>query len=122
MPAITLCVKLVFTSMPESGNLRHMEVSFEEEAYDQLETDPRFTGGFAANVVSAYRKRMQQIRAALDERDLYKSGGLHFEKLKGNRSHQHSMRLNEKWRLIIELRGKGQDKQLHIVEISNHYD
>ena len=99
-----------------------MEVEFGDDTYDQLEIDPRFNGGFAAAIVSAYRKRMQQIRAALDERDFYASKGLHFEKLKGNRSHQHSMKLNDQWRLIVELRGKGKEKIVHIVEISNHYE
>lgn len=99
-----------------------MEVEFGDSTLDQLETDPRFTGGFADVVVSAYRKRMQQIRAALDERDFYASKGMHFEKLKGKRSHQHSIKLNDQWRLIVELIGKGNEKIVHTVEISNHYE
>ena len=99
-----------------------MEVEFGDALYDQLETDPKFTGGFQAGIVSAFRRRMQQIRAAVDERDFYASKGLHFEKLQGDRARQHSMRLNEKWRLIVELRGKGQEKIIYIVEISNHYE
>jgi proteic killer suppression protein len=45
---------------------------------------------------------MQTIRAAPDERVFYQLKSLHFEELLGNRSHQHSMRLNDQWRLIIE--------------------
>jgi proteic killer suppression protein len=37
-----------------------------------------------------------------NESQLHGFKGLHFEQLQGNRSHQHSMRLNKKWRLIVE--------------------
>ena len=46
---------------------------------------------------------MQLIRAARDERDFYALKSLHYEKLKGQRSHLRSMRLNDQWRLILEL-------------------
>jgi len=98
-----------------------MEVEFRESRYDRLEIDAKFTAGFAAGVVSAYRKRLQQIRAALDERDFYNSRGLRFEKLKGNRSHQHSMRLNDQWRLIVELHGKGQEKVVYVFGIEDYH-
>lgn len=98
-----------------------MEVEFREGSYDRLEVDGKFTGGFPASVVSAYRKRLQQIRAAADERDFYPLRSLRFEKLKGNRSHQHSMRLNDQWRLIIELHGKGSDKVIFVVGIEDYH-
>ena len=44
-----------------------MEVEFDDEDLDRLETDPNFTAGFAQEIVRAYRKKMQQIRAARDE-------------------------------------------------------
>lgn len=47
-----------------------METEFKNEDLDRLEIDAGFTAGFASEVVKAYRKRMQAIRAALDERDL----------------------------------------------------
>ena len=54
-------------------------------------------------MVRAFRKRLQFIRASPDERVLYQMRSLRFEKLKGKRKHQHSMRLNDQWRLILEL-------------------
>lgn len=98
-----------------------MEVEFKEEFLDRLETDARFEAGWPPGVVSAYRKRLQMIRAAPDERDFYQLKSLHFEKLKGNRSHQHSMRLNLQYRLIIELHGKGQDKTIYVVGIEDYH-
>jgi proteic killer suppression protein len=80
-----------------------MDVIFGDDDLDRLEVDPEFTGGSPLSVVSAYHNRMQMIRAAPDERDFYKLKSLRFEKLKGKRKHQHSMRLNDQYRLILEL-------------------
>jgi len=47
-----------------------MEVRFDDDDdLDRLETDPAFTGGRPPAVVKAFRKVMQFIRAAADERD-----------------------------------------------------
>lgn len=96
-----------------------MEVEFGDPELDRLEVDPRFTGGFQSNIVSAYRRRLQQIRASVDERDLSLHGGARFKKLQGKRSHQYSMRLNDQWRLILELRG---DKTVYVVGIEDYHD
>lgn len=98
-----------------------MEMEFKDRSYDRLETDAKFTGGFAQAIVSLYRKRLQQIRAAFDERDLVALRSLHFEKLKGNRSHQYSMRLNDQCRLIVELNGEANDKVVCIVGIEDDH-
>ncbi len=80
-----------------------MEVIFDDDDLDQLETNPKLTGGRPTAIVKAYHKRMQMIRAAPDERDFYKLKSLRFEKLGGKRKHQHSMRLNDQYRLVLEL-------------------
>ena len=98
-----------------------MEVSFRDAALDRLETDARFDGGYGAAVVKAFRKRMQLIRAAEDQRAFYELKSLHFEKLKGAREHQHSMRLNDQWRLILELDDLGQEKLVHVVSIEDYH-
>ncbi len=97
-----------------------MEVRFADAGLDRLETDSSFDGGFSQAIVKAYRKRMQSIRAAPDERDFYAMRSLNFEKLKGPRS-QHSMRLNDQWRLILEMEGKGKNKVLVVVGIEDYH-
>lgn len=92
-----------------------MEIEFANNDLDLLETDADFTAGYAEGIVKAYRKRLQVIRAANDERDLYAVKGNHFEKLKGNRAHQHSLRLNERWRLIVEIKS-GNPKSTIVVK------
>jgi proteic killer suppression protein len=98
-----------------------MEVEFADDDLDRLETDGAFTAGLAREIVRGFRKAMQIIRAAPDERDLYRLRGLNFEKLEGARSHQRSMRLNKQWRLIIELRGAGADKTVVVVGIEDYH-
>jgi toxin HigB-1 len=60
-----------------------MDVAFKDESLDRLETELAFNSGFGDAIVKAYRKRLQQIRAASDERTFYGFRSLHFEKLRG---------------------------------------
>jgi proteic killer suppression protein len=64
---------------------------------------------------------MATIRAALDERALYRLNGLRFKKLKGKRQHQHSLRINGQWRLIVEMRSEESGKRVGIVEIVDYH-
>lgn len=99
-----------------------MEVAFDDDNLDRLETDPRFTEGRPPAIVKAYRKRMQTIRAALDERDFYSLRSLRFEKLEGKRKHQHSMRLNDQYRLILELlKENPQGTVVKVVSIEDYH-
>lgn len=98
-----------------------MDVAFRDADLDRLETDASFDGGHQPAIVKAFRKRMQAIRAAADERDFRNQKSLRFEKLKADRAHQHSMRLNDQWRLILELKGKGRDKTVVIVRIEDYH-
>jgi proteic killer suppression protein len=98
-----------------------MDVTFKDESLDRLETDASFHAGFGGSIVNAYRKRIQQIRAATDERTLYAYRSLRFEKLHGDREGQHSLRLNDQWRLIVELCGESTKKTVLIVEIIDYH-
>ena len=102
-------------------SLVRMRVAFREGRYERLETDPGFTDGRAPSVVRGYRKCLNFIRQALDERDLYAVTSRHFEKLQGSRSHQRSMRINDQWRLIVEIEGEAPTKTLVIVSIEDYH-
>jgi len=98
-----------------------MEVEFGDDDLERLEIDRRFTAGFGSDVVRAFRKAMQLIRAAPDERDFYRLKGLRFEKLEGARSHQRSMRLNLQWRLILEMEGEAPNKTVRVIRIEDYH-
>jgi toxin HigB-1 len=98
-----------------------MEVEFGDDELRSLATVAGYTGSWSLPIVKAYRKRVQSILAAVDERDLRFPGGNHFEKLRGERGHQHSLRLNDQWRLIIEIRRKDAKTIVRLVEIADYH-
>lgn len=98
-----------------------MEVAFEDPALQRLELDPAFTAGFDAAIVKIFRKRMQLIRAAVDERAFYAMKSLHYEKPKGNRDGQRSMRLNDQWRLVLRLEEVEAGKLVVIVSVCDYH-
>lgn len=98
-----------------------MDVSFAEDDLDRLEVDPAFTMGLSGALVKAYRKRVQMIRSAPDVRDFYALKSLHFEKLQGKRQHQHSMRLNQQYRLILELSDAVNSRHVTIKGVEDYH-
>ena len=98
-----------------------MDIEFKDGDLDRLETDSKFVAGWSRDIVKAYRKRMQAIRCAKDERDLVAVRGNRFEKLKGNRSHQYSMRLNDQWRLILEIQQRTPTNVVVVVNIEDYH-
>ena len=98
-----------------------MEVRFADKDLDKLETDPRFDAGYPQEVVRKFRLRMQLIRQAEDERDFYAMKSLHYEKLKGKRSHQRSMRLNQQWRLVLTIEQARDQKVVVVISIEDYH-
>ncbi|MDP9236360.1 MAG: type II toxin-antitoxin system RelE/ParE family toxin [Chloroflexota bacterium] len=97
-----------------------MQVRFKDDDLARLESDARFNAGHALAVVTAFRKTMQRIRAATDERDL-RTNATRFEKLAGPRRHQCSMRLNDQFRLIIQLEGEAAAKTVAVIDIEDYH-
>ncbi len=98
-----------------------MEVLFGDQKLAQLESSREVATAWSPAVVSAFRKKLWLIRQAVDERDFRSLKSLHFEKLKGKRSHQHSMRLNDQYRLVVELKQVGNRKQVTVVSIEDYH-
>jgi toxin HigB-1 len=98
-----------------------MDVEFASADFEQMEKEYAFNGGFGQDVVRAYRKCMQLIRAAMDERDFYALKSRRFEKLKGDRLNQYSMRLNDQWRLIVEIVKSNPKNIIRIIEIKDYH-
>jgi len=98
-----------------------MRVRFGDDKLDRLEADPKFDAGFQQAVIVAFRRRMQMIRSAVDERDLRKITSHHFEKLRGDRTGQYSMRLNDQWRLILTIEGEGDQKTIVVLKIEDYH-
>ena len=98
-----------------------MEVVFRDSSLDRLEVDAKFDAGLPRAVVRAFRKRVQYIRDADDERAFYAMKSLHFEKLKGDRKGQHSVKLNDQWRLIVKLQKKSKKTVVELLSIEDYH-
>jgi proteic killer suppression protein len=98
-----------------------MEVRHADKSLARLEADEHYTAGFGTEVVKAFRRRMQYLRAAVDERDFYNMKSLHYEKLKGKRSGERSMRLNDQFRLILEIAIEETKRTAIIIGIEDYH-
>jgi proteic killer suppression protein len=78
-------------------------------------------GRFALAAIAGFFRVMGHIDQAADERDLYALKGLRYEKLKGDRQGQHSLRLNKQFRLIVESANDEAGRFLKIVEIVDYH-
>lgn len=59
--------------------------------------------------------------AAADERDLYAMKSLHYEKLKGKRAHQRSIKLNDQWRLVMRTESGDDGRVIILIEIIDYH-
>jgi proteic killer suppression protein len=97
------------------------EIRFKDESLEELQReDAKRDMAYPPGIGKAFRKRIQFIRSAGDERDLYMRQN-RFEKLQGKRQHQYSMRLNDQWRLILEIEGDNPNKIIWIVAIEDYH-
>jgi toxin HigB-1 len=93
-----------------------MNFRIDNKTLEKIDTNAEYNSGFSLDIVKAFRKRMQAIRAARDEGDLRAMKSYRFEKLKGKRQHEYSIRLNDKYRLIFEIEeAKAEDQSNRIV-------
>ena len=98
-----------------------MLVRHADRKLERLEFEASFRGGFGPDLVKAFRRRMQFIRDAADETDFYALKSLHYEKLKGSRSHQRSMRLNDQFRLILEMEDDPAGRVVVVVSVEDYH-
>jgi proteic killer suppression protein len=98
-----------------------VDVAFEDPQLQKLEKDKSLDGGYSPGVAKAFRKRIWLIRNAPDEREFHAMRSLNFEKLKGNRSDQYSMRLNDQWRLTMSFDGKAPHKTVVVLGIEDYH-
>jgi proteic killer suppression protein len=98
-----------------------MDVEFSDKDLQRLYEEKDFYAGQSREVVKAFRKRIQVIEASINEVEFYSLKSLHYEKLKGNRSHQRSMRLNKQWRLVLEIKPSKPGNIVVVISIIDYH-
>jgi proteic killer suppression protein len=99
-----------------------MLVDFDDDDYRHLFEDEDFrVARLGPELTEKYRRVLGFIVQAADERDLYAMKSLHYEKLGGGRTGQHSLRLNRQWRLIVRLEPRENQNTVVVVEIVDYH-
>lgn len=99
-----------------------MLLEFEDDNLRRLYTEPGFRlAWMGSDLTKLYRKKMQLLAAVSDERDLRQMRSLRFEKLVADRAGQHSVRLNDKYRLIFQLRTEDSGRVVIIIEVIDYH-
>ncbi len=99
-----------------------MRLEFEDDDLRRLYEERDFVlPRLGSDVVKAFRKKVGFLAQAESEVDLRNYRALHFEKLKGGRAGQHSIRLNHRWRLILRIETDAEGRLLVVVEIVDYH-
>lgn len=75
-------------------------ISFASKETEELFLDRR-PKGLPADILRIARRKLMMIHAAKELRDLIVPPGNRLELLKGTRKGQHSIRINDKWRICF---------------------
>jgi len=98
-----------------------MLVEFRKPELEDMLYDPKYRGSWPAAVVKAYHKVVNWVKQSVSSQDLRGKRSLRFEKLKGKRKHQCSLRLNNQYRLIVELRSVNKTEVVRIIDIEDYH-
>lgn len=106
-----------------------MNINTEDDALLELylygKTSDKKYKKLPAEAIKGFKKAVDYMKAASRIEDLFRFKGLNYEKLKGNRKGQESVRCNDTWRLIFQssaLDGSIIITEIELIEISHHYD
>lgn len=99
-----------------------MLLEFEDDELQRLYTETNFhLAWMGPDLVKHFRRKMALVAAALDERDLLGMRSLRLEKLVGDRAGQHSIRLNDQWRMILRFRTATDGRVAVIIEVIDYH-
>ena len=89
-----------------------MRVIFKDGALARMYSELAFTGGYPPAMVTAYRGRIQVLRAAPQELTIQPLQSL---RLRSRGNGQHLMRVTDDWDLVVAF-GDGEDGRVAAVE------
>ena len=98
-----------------------MKLEFANTKLEKAAVHSGQIGRWSAKLIQIYRRRVAVIRAAKDRRDLYALSSLHLEKLEGKKKHQHSVKLDDQFRIILQFRKEDKREIVTIVDIEDYH-
>ena len=98
-----------------------MEFEFADKRLLHLYTSEEDAEKYGDRLVEAFFDVMATVANAKDGRDIRRMKSLHYEKLKGKRSHERSLRLSSGKRLIVQERKDERGQYLLITGIEDYH-
>lgn len=98
-----------------------MRVDIRDDGLRRLAEDPAFTSKrWTPEVVRAFRKKLQLLDSAEDDRDVRASKALRLEDLSGDRDGTSSIRLNDQYQLVLRFETDGHGRVVIIRELVDY--
>jgi toxin HigB-1 len=98
-----------------------MRLLFASKKLEQLYLHGKGAQKIPLAVYQSFLGVVDTLRVIPDERSLYTFPGLRMEKLRGERSGQHSLRLNDQYRLCFEIIKDPEGNILCLIEIVDYH-
>ena len=98
-----------------------MEIEYADSTLALIETDNAGATRLPVAVIRSARRKLALLRAATDDRTLRNWKSLHYEKLKGDRENQRSIRVNDKYRIVFELDSEANPQKATILAIEDYH-
>lgn len=99
-----------------------MRIEVRDSVLRRIVEDPDFTPKrWGADAIRAFRKKIQLLEAARDERDVRAYKALRLEKLAGDRAGTSSIRINDQYRLILRFETDDDGRILVVLELVDYH-
>jgi proteic killer suppression protein len=98
-----------------------MLVDFDDPALGRIETEEAAKTKLPVAVIKSARRKLTVLRAAPDERALRNWKSLHYEKLKGGKAGERSIRLNDQYRMVFTLNEEANPPTVIITAIEDYH-
>lgn len=94
---------------------------FEDSRLALIETPRAAETRLPVSVIQSARRKLSVIRAATDERTLRNWKSLHYEKMKGARDDQRSIRLNSQWRMVFSIDTECSPNKVTVIAVEDYH-
>ena len=98
-----------------------MRIVFADDELALIETDRAGETRLGVAIIKSARRKLTVLRAAVDDRSLRNWKSLHYEKMKGDREGQRSIRLNDQYRMVFELDEETDPQTVTILKIEDYH-
>ncbi|MDN6246656.1 MAG: type II toxin-antitoxin system RelE/ParE family toxin [Corynebacterium casei] len=120
--AINFSVASYWRGIGKLDEVDLLRILFDDDELQRMANDPNFNSKkWSSDLVKAYRKKIQILTSATDERDLRALKSLHLEQLKGNRIGTSSIRLNKQYRLILQFKSDESGRTVIVIELVDYH-